>query len=350
MNNALDVLLVNPGLKPGGMTVDLQNLANGLQARGVRVLSAGSLPEVARHLRRSEGEAILHLFGCLPSATIFGSMRIARSRGAAVVWTPTFHPSRPRTYSRSVPHVAMRVFDHLAPRVARFVDAVVALTEEEQQFFGSLGARLVEVIPPGVNDVARPLPESASASFRERYRLDEGPIVVVLGRSSPRHKGLRFGLDAFQALRSRISDAQLVLVGGLGVGTSLPDPRVHALGWVSDEDRDAALGAADLLFVPSAYEALSRAVVEGWAHGVPVVATDRVALAPLIEQGRAGWVVPFNRPLVSGGILEAALTDKEARALSAARGHHLVRERFRLDAIVSRTLALYQAAMGRGVG
>jgi glycosyltransferase involved in cell wall biosynthesis len=169
-----------------------------------------------------------------------------------------------------------------------------------------------------------------------------------VGRSSPRHKGLAFCLEAFEALRERMPEAQLVLLGGLGTGSRIPIAHVHALGWVTEEDRAAALGAADLLFVPSAYEALSRVVLEGWAHGVPVVATDRVALAPLIEEERAGWVVPFSRPLVAGRILEAAISDKESRDLSTVRGRHLVRERFRLPDIVSRTLALYEVATGRG--
>jgi glycosyltransferase involved in cell wall biosynthesis len=348
MNRNMQVMLVNPGLKPGGMTVDLKNLANGLRANGARVTCAGSLRQVVRMLWHSGDAAVLHLFGCLPSSTIFGAMAVARTKGVPVVWTPTFHPSRPHTYGRSFPHIAMRAFDQVAPRVARFVDAVVALTEEEQQYFASLGAPRVDVIPPGVDDVAPPLPESAAAAFRERHGLHEGPVVIVLGRSSPRHKGLTFCLDAFEALHARVPEAQLVLVGGLGVGSSIPVPNVHALGWVAEEDRDAALGAADLVFVPSAYEALSRAVVEGWAHGVPVVATDRVALAPLIEEERAGWVVPFSRPLVAGRILEAALSDKESRDLSANRGRLLVRERFRLHDIVSKTLALYEVTTGRG--
>lgn len=348
MNENVQVMLVNPGLKPGGMTVDLENLANGIRASGARVTSAGSLRQVTRNLRHSSDAAVLHLFGCLPSSTIFGAMAVARSRGVPVVWTPTFHPSRPHTYGRSFPHLAMRAFDHVAPRAARIVDAVIALTEEEQQYFASLGARRVDVIPPGVDDVAPPLPDSAATAFRERHGLHEGPVVVVIGRPSPRHKGLTFCLEAFRALRARAPEAQLVLIGGLGTGYPVTAPHVHALGWVTDEDRDVALGTADLLFVPSAYEALSRAVVEGWAHGTPVVATDRVALAPLIEEERAGWVVPFSRPLVTGRILEAALSDKEARDLSAARGRHLIRERFRLQDIVSKTLALYELATGRG--
>jgi hypothetical protein len=51
---------------------------------------------------------------------------------------------------------------------------------------------------------------------------------------------------------------------------------------------------------------------------------------------------------VAGRILEAAISDKESRDLSTVRGRHLVRERFRLPDIVSRTLALYEVATGRG--
>ncbi len=318
----------------------LGGLAAGLRARGIEVTEVGNLGQLPGALARPRG-VVVHAVGCLPSPVIFGSLAMARIRHVPTVWTPIFHPSRPRTYGRSAPHAAMRAFDRLAPRMARLTGAVITLTEEEQSYFHALVGREVDLIPPGAGNVTAAVPPaSASSGFRQRHGLDAGPIIVVLGRNSPRHKGLAFCLETFGALRTAVPDAQLVFVGGLGTGTDAE--RVTALGWVSSDDRDAALSEAAVVFVPSAYEALSIAVIEAWGVGVPVVATDRVALAPLIERASAGWVVQYDAPRDAALTLAAALTDAEARAFSVARGKALVAERFQSDHFVDRTLGVYR--------
>lgn len=344
----LRVVLVNPGLEPGGTQVYLKGLAGGLRARDIEVVEVGNLHALAHALSGRHG-LVVHAVGCLPSAVVLTSLAVARARDLPTVWTPIFHPSRPRTYGHSVPHVAMRVFDGIAPRLARVSGAVIALTEEEQSYFHALVGRDVDLIPPGTDAVTPPVAVAATTDFRRRHQLDSGPIILVLGRSSPRHKGLTFCLDAFRDLRAAVPDAQLVFVGGLGMGTEAE--RVHALGWVSADDRDAALAAAAVVFVPSAYEALSIAVIEAWAVGVPVVATDRVALAPLIERASAGWVVPFNAPRIAALTLATALSDIEARAFAMDRGKALVTERFQTDDFVDNTLGVYQRlATSRATG
>jgi glycosyltransferase involved in cell wall biosynthesis len=344
----LRLVLVNPGSEPGGTQVYLQGLVVGLRARGIEVVEVGSVRQLARSFGGSR-RTVVNVVGCLPSPVVFAAFALARARRLPTVWTPIFHPSRPHTYGRSVPHVAMRVFDRVAPRMARFADAVIALTEEEQTYFQELVGTAVDLLPCGPGTVTATLSARAVADFRERHGLDPGPIILVLGRSSPRHKGLAFCLEVFGSLRRAVPDAQLVFVGGLGAGTEMEG--VHVLGWVSDDDRDAALSAATVVFVPSAYEALSIAVIEAWAVGVPVVASDRVALAPLVARASAGWVVPFNSPAVSARALETALSDSEAREFAVARGKALVKERFQNDDFVDKTLGVYQRLMAsRGAG
>src|SRR5882724_909436 len=130
----LRIVLVNPTREPGGTKVYLQGLVNGLRARDVEVVEVGGMRALGHELSASPN-ALVHAVGCLPSAVVVTALSIARARNRAAVWTPIFHPSRPRTYGRSVPHVAMRVFDRFAPRLACLSGAVIALTEEEQSYF-----------------------------------------------------------------------------------------------------------------------------------------------------------------------------------------------------------------------
>ena len=63
----------------------------------------------------------------------------------------------------------------------------------------------------------------------------------------------------------------LVLIGTPII--PIPDhPRIHHLGFVSDQDKFDALAAAELLIMPSYLESLSMVALEAWALGKPVLA------------------------------------------------------------------------------
>lgn len=48
-------------------------------------------------------------------------------------------------------------------------------------------------------------------------------------------------------------------------------PRIHHLGFVTDEEKFDALAAADILIMPSYFESLSMVTLEAWALGVPTL-------------------------------------------------------------------------------
>ena len=55
-------------------------------------------------------------------------------------------------------------------------------------------------------------------------------------------------------------------------------PRIRALGYVADDLRRALLAHARALIVPSPYESLSIALLEGWNYGVPAIVNARCAV------------------------------------------------------------------------
>jgi len=76
--------------------------------------------------------------------------------------------------------------------------------------------------------------------------------------------------------------------------------RVKFLGW--REDRTALLKAADVCLVPSRYEPFGNVVLNAWAHGVPVIATQSQGPGFLIRDGKDGILVPVED---SGGLADA---------------------------------------------
>jgi glycosyltransferase involved in cell wall biosynthesis len=94
--------------------------------------------------------------------------------------------------------------------------------------------------------------------------------VLYLGRID-RNKGCHALFEYFQDhVRDGTAQATLVLAGPATIPVP-SHPRIRALGFVADALRDALLAHARALVVPSPYESLSIALLEGWNHRVPAL-------------------------------------------------------------------------------
>jgi glycosyltransferase involved in cell wall biosynthesis len=335
----LDVLLTHswPG-QTGGGTVDVLGLRDGLERRGHHA-AVIERPRALRAELDHRERALVHVFGCVPAYAPAAALIAAKRRGRAVVWTPVFHPSRGGTWKGYGWRRVMQVFDAVAPRAARLVDAVIAATEAEARYFASLGAARVELIPPGVDRHYTSVAGGELERFRSRFGLNGAPVVLTVARENSR-KALPFGINAFRLLRERRPDATLLLVGADPVFLR-DEPGVRCTGWLDRRDVELAYRSSDLLFVPSVYEGLPRAVIEAWSFGLPVVATDRVALAPTID-GVGGRVIRYGEAGEAATALATVLADARLAHAYGEAGRRLTDECFRLERSIELTESLYQ--------
>ena len=96
--------------------------------------------------------------------------------------------------------------------------------------------------------------------------------MLYLGRVD-RNKGCDSLLEYFQTFAD-VRTRRLVLAGPAKMPIPA-HPRIRALGYVPDDLRDALLAGARALIVPSPYESLSIALLQGWNHGVPALVNAR---------------------------------------------------------------------------
>jgi len=149
----------------------------------------------------------------------------------------------------------------------------VFLTPEEADLVRSrAGAALPPscVIGTGLDPIA-PRADAAGAALPAGVT---GPYVLYLGRVDP-NKGCETLLRYFQEFVDRGGTrVQLVLAGPV----FMPVPRHPAivpLGFVDDATRAALLDRALALMVPSPYESLCIALLEGWNHALPALVNGR---------------------------------------------------------------------------
>ncbi len=343
----VEALLAYSVRQPGGIRVDVENQARGIRERGGDVQVVRTLKELGSGLRELP-RALVHVYGCLPSPAAWSMMATAKAARRPLVWTPTFHPSRRHMWHQRGALRVMEGFDLVAPRAARFTDAVVALTDEEADFFSHLGAPVVRVIPPAVGSIAAALSDEQRRSARRRLRAGDGPLVLCVGRSEGR-KGVDFAAAVIASIRRQIPDATLLLIGTPEDHRLAAVPGIVCTGWISDELVDLAYGCADITFVPSRYEAFSRVVIEAWAHGCPVVVTEGVALAPLVKRS-GGVVVPYGAEESAARAIADLLRDEARRREVGEAGKAFVEAGFLLDQAVDQTVLLYEQLAGGSDG
>jgi glycosyltransferase involved in cell wall biosynthesis len=149
---------------------------------------------------------------------------------------------------------------------------IVYLTPEEQALVEDAADNASvpsTVIGSGLN-LPEPPPD---LDFRARHGLPR-PFVLYVGRID-KNKGC-VTLFAYwkKFLEETGLDVDLVLAGKPVI--PVPDhPRIRLVGFITEEEKVAALRQCALLVMPSPYESLSVITLEAWKLGVPVLANAR---------------------------------------------------------------------------
>ena len=345
----MKIALVSPYslTEPGGVQAQVRGLAGRLREAGHRVRVTGPggdpaqgeadagrwvrvpvnrsaapvalSPLVFRRVREAVEEAdVAHIHEPLVPAVGWAALRADRPRAV------TFHADPSRT--------VRRLYRWAGPGLRRLLSgaAVSAVSPTARRATEEMGLG-AEIIPNGL-DV-----ESFRAEERRFPRQ-----VAFIGRPDPR-KGRDLLLDAWPAVRRRVPDARLVIMGG---GAEPEMPGVEYLGRVSEERKRAVLAGSGVLCAPNrGGESFGISLAEGMAAGCAAVASDLGAFADVLGGGGLLFRTGDRRDLVRA--LVRALTDDGLRERLAAAAS-LRAEDFSWDKVVALYLDLYQRALERG--
>ena len=211
----------------------------------------------------------------------------ARWVGLPVVTTPHVHAEQPETHDVGY-----------LWRILYGSCTVLADTPGERDYLVQRGLSPLQVVTGGAGLNLTHFPAQDRAAARVRFGLaDDAFVVLFLGRKAE-YKGLGATLAAFRRLAATHPHARLLAVGpetdaSRRLWQSAGEiPGVIVRGAVDDDERLAALAAADVLALPSTGEAFGIVYLEAWAYGVPVIGAPITAVAALIDDGGDGWLIP----------------------------------------------------------
>ena len=215
--------------------------------------------------------------------------------------------------------------------------------EAEQGRAGGVRGRYA-VVRNGVDlERFRPAGDRDRAAARLELGLDpHAPLAVCVGRVT-RQKGQDVLLAAWPEIRRRCPDARLAVVGDgdrLAAARSAALPGVSCVGAATDVR--PWLAAADVAVFPSRWEGLSLTVLEAFAMGRAVVASDIPGLAEVVTPWVGATVPAEDRDALGRAVAERLLNTTLARREGAAAARHAVRfdHRLTFDQLAAETTAV----------
>lgn len=196
-----------------------------------------------------------------------------------------------------------------------------------------------------------PLPD-APGEIRARIFRDldippDSQFLLAVGRLAVQ-KGHAFLLDAAPLILEEHPNAVIAIAG---VGSLEPFLRQQArrLGL---EQKVIFLGnrndiydlysACHLFLLPSLWEGLPIAMLEAMSQAVPVVAANVEGVAPVIEHGSTGMIIPRKDPPALADAVNALLNDPDLMSRIGTAGMQVVKQNFSIQVMCSNYLELFQ--------
>jgi len=295
---------------------------------------------LARHVREFD---LVHIHALFSYAALPAAL-LAHRAGVPYIVRPLGTLNRWGIENRR-PWLKRFSFRVLESRILASAAGIHYTSEQELVEAGELGVSAHPLIIP--NAVELPVAQ-ASRPVRFAHRR----TILFLSRFD-RKKGLDLLFEAFARVRQQCPDALLVLAGTgdpalvatlknnadrLGIA-----PNVIWAGFLSGDDKWAALTSADVFVLPSYSENFGIALVEALACGCPVVLSDQVGIHREISRAEAGLVTPCRAGELATAILNV-LTDAALRRRMSENGVRLARQKFSLEAVSRQLAAAYATA------
>jgi glycosyltransferase involved in cell wall biosynthesis len=233
--------------------------------------------------------------------------------------------------------------------LARHTRHIVANCRGVRDFYASRGLppNKFIVIPNGIGLVERAADGSRESPLANLGLPDTARMVAVVGSltGQKRIKDLIWAADLLKVIRD---DVHLLVIGDGPQRWRLERfrdqvqirDRVHFLGERDDVTR--LLPYLDCMWLASAYEGMSNAVMEAMAAGLPVVATDIPGNRELVVPERTGYLVPVGDRAGFARWTNLLLNDRERAARMGEAGRQRVLAEFSIERMVERYVEMYR--------
>jgi glycosyltransferase involved in cell wall biosynthesis len=258
----------------------------------------------AARARRVAVVQTLHNYRLLcPSAVLYRDGGVCEDcLGRAISWPAVVHSCYRGSRATTLAVAGMTAMHRVMGTWTNAVDLYIALTEFGRRKFiaGGIPPHKIIVKPnctedPGVGD-------------------HRGGEVLFVGRLAP-EKGVDTLIEAWRRVSAKRPEARLRIVGQGPMSTlqATSPSSVEWVGWLPHDQLLRIMQDAAMLVFPSVhYEGFPMTIVEAFATGLPVVASEIGAAAEVIRDRHTGRLYPPGDVEALSSVLDELLGDSLA--------------------------------------
>ena len=217
-------------------------------------------------------------------------------------------------------------------------------------------ARKVVVVPYGAEPVhAEEIPLEQSDDILRKYRLLGKRYVVNFSGLNFKRRNLDLVLEGFARFHREVpDDVTLVFTGAIANAQGAFDraqrkigmlgirDRVITTGFLAEKTLQVILENAEAVIITSFYEGFPQSMVEAFAAGAAVIATDRGGVPEVA--GEAAVIIDPYDPTALAEALKRLLGNDVERELYVEKGYERIRE-FTWQRTAQETLAVYRSVL-----
>jgi glycosyltransferase involved in cell wall biosynthesis len=337
----------------GKVTLSFRTLWNRQSYRALRELIHRENPEVmhcgntfplispaAYYAAHREGTAVVQTLSnyrhfCPESNFLRNRKNCEDCLGCFFSWRGVVRRCYHHQYGASAVTASMAAFHRALNTWNKKIDRFICLSEFSRQkcLEGGFPAEKMVVKPNFIDPDPGPGPG--------------GEYAVYAGRLSA-EKGIETLLTAWRRLKGAVP-LKIIGDGPMAKEVEAAAGGCSAIEWLgrrSPEDIYTLLGGASFLVMPSiCYETFGRTIIEAFAKGTPVIASDTGAPAELVREGDTGLHFETGNPEDLVRRIKQFLSDKQgqARMRCSARKEYL--KKYTADRNHSRLIAIYDKAI-----
>jgi glycosyltransferase involved in cell wall biosynthesis len=283
----------------------------------------------------------LHNFRLLcPNALFFRNGRVCEDcLGRSIPWPGVVHKCYRGSRTTTAAVATMLTVHRVLGTWRKAVDVYIALTEFARKKFiaGGLPRDKIVVKPNFVYPDPGPGDETGGYGlFVGRFSAEKGvETLLTAWKQLPDGVSLKFVGDG--PLRATVVQA------------AAKDPRIQWLGSRPVEEVYALIGKATFLLVPSnCYETFGRVIVEAFAKGTPVIASNLGAMAELVDHGRTGLHFAPGNPVALASAVQQLLANQPARKEMRHAARKEYEQKYTAEANYHTLRAVYEQVLAEG--
>jgi glycosyltransferase involved in cell wall biosynthesis len=273
-------------------------------------------PGLARLISTGRFDAVLLLTGYV-YASFWIALQAAKRRRIPVFFGTDATTNEPM----AGPRWKRRVKPLVLPRIYGLATVAIAASQATREYLITLGVPTERIaVLPLVADNEWWLARSAEvdrAAVREGWGVPEnGAAVLFCAKLQPWKRPL----DIVRAFAlARVPDSRLIFAGDGPLRPSLQEEvarlgltdRVNFLGFVNQSELPEIYTAADLLVLPSQYDACPAVICEAMLCGTPAAISDQIrGRFDIVRHEETGFIFPCGDVGALAEVLRSAFSDR----------------------------------------